>query len=176
MPNSAWRFMRGTIPVEDTIWTVLWVYFAIIFWEYFLDLGLEKHKLDPRFRYMVGLLGGIGGIFAIFYWLRPEYLVLPYFYLKMGMVFIVVPLILILFKFPKLIKRLVLIGIYFTAVSFLAEYVGLKNNQWLFAGQNYLLTTKLADQSLPWEEIVFWWVLGVPGLVCWYEYFVDDRK
>ena len=176
VPNSVYRILGNSTPIEDLLWAFLWVYFAIMFWEHFLDTsGAHKH-FSKNLKYF--LILGIVLLFGFFsaYFLKPEILNEPYFYLKFGLVLFALPIAGTLFRFHKLIPKVLAIGIYFFFVSFLAELVGLKGSHWYFNGENFIATFNLLGHKLPLEEIVFWWSLGVPGIICWYELFGDDRK
>jgi hypothetical protein len=176
VPNSLFRFLQNGIPIEDVIWAFLWVYFAVIFWEYFLDAGKIRDHFSKHMRYLLILLSVLLVAFFFAYFVTPKVLYEPYFYLKMGIIFVVFPLCAILIRFPQLIRKVLIIGAYFFMVSFLAEYVGLRGYHWYFPGEHFLGTLTLAGQKLPYDEIIFWWALGVPGIICWYEFFADDRK
>jgi len=176
VPNSAFRFLDNAIPIEDAVWCYLWVYFAIIFWEYFLDFGKAKDRISSNMRYLIIFLSSLLTSFFLLYFIKKDVLYMPYFYLKFGAVLIVLPMAGVLLRFPRLIKKVLIIGLYFFMVSFLHEYVGLRHNHWYFDGTHYLGTTMFQGHLLPYDEIIFWWALGVPSLICWYELFVDNKK
>jgi hypothetical protein len=176
VPNSAWRILGGTIPIEDITFGLFWTYFGVIFWEYFLDHDKNKKKINPKFRYLIAMLGTIAVIFFTLYFVKSGLLTQQYFYLKFGLTFILPVIIFTLFKFPKLIRKIFALGVYFFSISIVGEYVGLAVNHWNFPGVNYVATTRMAGQIVPWEELIFWVALGMPGLICWYELFADDRK
>src|SRR3990167_4015079 len=48
VPNSAFRFLRDSVPIEDVVWSFLWLYFAVIFWEYFLDYARPNLKISSQ--------------------------------------------------------------------------------------------------------------------------------
>src|SRR3989344_735451 len=86
VPNSVYRILGNSTPIEDLLWAFLWVYFAIMFWEHFLDTsGAHKH-FSKNLKYF--LILGIVLLFGFFsaYFLKPEILNEPYFYLKFGLV------------------------------------------------------------------------------------------
>lgn len=174
--NSWLRILNGTIPIEDLIFGVWWSYFGIVFWEYFLDHGSHKFKFNPAIRYLIALLALGVAIFFGLYFYASDVLYQPYFYVKFGMIMLVPIILVTIIRFPKLIKKLLVIGLYFFSISLLGEYVGLARNHWNFPGIHYLGTTTLAGKIVPWDELIFWVTLGMPGLICWYELFADDRK
>ena len=176
VPNSAFRFLGNSIPIEDVIWTYLWVYFAVIFWEYFLDSGKAKDRFSSNLRYLVIFLSSLLTGFFLLYFFKTDVLYIPYFYLKAGAALVILPVGAVLLKFPRLLRKVLIIGLYFFMVSFLHEYVGLRNYHWYFEGSHYLGTTTLAGHLIPYDEIIFWWALAVPGIICWYELFADNQR
>lgn len=176
VPNSAFRFMKNGIPIEDVPWAFLWVYFAVIFWEFFLDHDRNKVKIDAHIRYLITILVSVFVVFISAYWIKPDVLVWNYFYLKLGIVMIIIPLTVVIAKFPWLLRKIMIIGSYFFMLNMLTEFVGLRQYQWEFTGQHYINQFIWMGHRLPLEEIVFYWSLGIPALICWYEFFADDRK
>jgi hypothetical protein len=170
------RFLRGAIPLEDVIWAFFWVYYAIVFWEYFLDLHKVHEKLSRNMKYLIVFLSILTVGFFSFYFLKPDFLIEPYAYIKLSILFIIIPMILVLSKFHHLWRKILIIGIYFLILSALYDVSAVSQGQWWFTGANYLGTTKILGQIFPWDEIIFWWFLGVPAIIVWYEFFDDDRK
>lgn len=180
--DNAWfvlsnlRLLRGTVTVDEIVWGFLWTFFIIVFWEYFLDHDRNKVKVSSRFRYLVGFLViQLVGFFVLYFW-KHSWLVQPYFYLKFGLVMMVPMVIVTVIKFPPLVKKISMLGLYFLFVSILNEYVALKYFHWSFPGTNYIGLLNFTGYQLPWDEVIFWWILGAPGMICWYEIFADDRK
>jgi hypothetical protein len=170
------HLMRNTVTIEEIVWGFLWALYGVMFWEYFLDHDKNKSSFSPYFRYLIILLVVQMVIFFALYFMRSPWLVQPYFYLKFGVVMMASLLAIVAVKFPKLLKKLAILGVYFFFVSVLNEYIALYNSQWLFLGTHYLGSITMAHQVLPWDEIIFWWILGAPGIICWYELFADDRR
>lgn len=173
---SNFRILNGTVPVADILWFSLWAYFGIVFWEYFIDHDRNKHKVSPNIRYLLIILGVWTVIFTSLYLLKSPLLVWKYFYLKMGTLLFIPMLIFTAFKFPRVIRKMTILFIYFLVISVLVEHAALLNGHWTFPGPNFIGTVLLAQELVPYEEIVFWWILGMPGIICWYEIFADDRK
>jgi hypothetical protein len=180
--DNAWdvpsktKIINNTVPIADLLWFVLWSYFGLVFWEYFLDHDKNKQKFSPRIKNLIVLLGVEVVIFSVLYALKSPWLAQPYFYLKGGIVLMVLPILAMLLKFPKLLRKVTIIAIYFFVLSAIIEHAGLVSGHWSFPGKNYLGTITYANQILPLEEIIFWWALGIPGIICWYEFFADDRR
>jgi len=176
VPNSLFRFLNSGIPIEDGIWMILWVYFVVICWEYFLDKDKNKTYFDKNTKYLLLTLGGLLTLFFASFVFAPQYLHQNYFFLKLGIIFEIIPMVIVLVKFPRLIPKVIMLGAYFLMTAYLIERSGLKFGHWYYGGQHYLGTVQLLGNRLPWEEIVFFWCLGASAVICWYEFFVDDRK
>ena len=175
VPNSRWRFLDNSIPIEDGPWAVLLVYISVITWEYFF----QKPQKDPSFHkninYFVVFCATLLTLFFIAYIFSPQRLVIPYFYIKMGIVFEIIPLVIFIFYRPAIFKRLLKLTIYFFLVSALAEFIGLRNYQWYFEGKHYIGETLYFGHRLPWDEVLNYWLLATPGTVAWYEFFASKR-
>lgn len=176
VPNSIFRFLNNAIPIEDAIWMFLWVYFVVVIWEYFLDKDKNKVHFDKNTKYLLLLFGSMLTLFFLLFIFAPSYLQQNYLFLKTGIAFEVVPLIIVLWKFPKLTPKVIVLASYFVIISFLVEHSGLKFNHWYYGGGHYLGSIKFMGKVLPWEEIAFWWCLGASAVISWYEFFFDDKK
>lgn len=176
VPDSAIRILNGLVPVENVVWVVVWTFFIITFWETFLDRDRRKNTVSWNLKYLVGLVCGTGSVFLGFYIWAREVLQVPYFYMTMGVVMVVIPMMLVYLARPKLRKKAVVLGLYFGVFSLAVEFVSLTLGHWVFPGDNYVYVINFFEHRLPVEEIVFWCGLGAPGLIAWYEGFADDLK
>lgn len=177
VPNTIFgsRFL-GVIPIEDFVWGFLWVFFATLFYEYFLDRGSGKDRINKNIKYLIIFLLSLLIIFFLFLFISPDLLNIKYFYLKVGIVLVLVPVITVLSFFPKLAGKYLKIGVYFFGLSLLFELVGLRTNQWTFPGSHFIGYIELFGLKFPFEEFLFWLVLGVAAVLSYYEFFVDDKK
>jgi len=174
---SAYRFFRGSLPLEDIPWGIQFLIYGISVWEYFFNKSRLKGRLfPPRYKYLVAFLYVPLVIFFILYYLSPETLYVPYFFLWLGLIYCVIPPVLFVIFRPKFLKRLVLMSVYFFIPFSLMDYTALTQNQWWFPGQHYIGVVSFFGHTLPLEEIIFFWILCMPALACWYEYFADDQK
>lgn len=176
VPNSLFRFLGNAIPIEDAVWAILWVYYGIMFWEYFLDTEKSKRLFPRSIWILFGLCVFLLVIFFLLYFLYPVILYVPYFYLALGIVFGILPIVYVLVRYPRLLPKLLFIAGYFFVVSLLTEVVGLRQYQWVFTGSHYLAVFQLFGHRIPFEEMLFWFGIGIPSTVCWYEFFADDRR
>ena len=176
VPNSALRLLRNSLPIETLVWSFTWMYFVIIWWEFFVDKSKNRAKFSKKMKYLVAFVTVLLIMFGMLYLIRPALLHIPYFYVNLGIFFISVPIVVALVHTRRLVWKFWPLGIYFLLVAGLTEWVGLTHNHWVFGGTNYLGGLKLWGSFLPIDEIIFWLLLGAPGLISWYEMFADDWK
>ena len=177
VPTTVFNFrFLGIIPIEDFIWGFLCVFFAIMFYEYFLDFGKKEDRLAKNIKYLTIILLSLLILFFLFLFVSPGLLHIKYFYLKGGLILALLPLITFLSFFPRLWTKYVKIGVYFFGLSLLFELVGLHTNQWTFPSHNFIGFVEIFGLKIPFEEFLFFIVLGVPWMLSYYEFFADDKK
>lgn len=176
VPLTVFPFrLLGVIPLEDFIWGFLLIYAVIIFYEYFLDKG--KHNLiDQRMKYLILPLVVLLITFFVLVFTKPEFLMLKYAYLWLGVALIFLPAVTFLSFFPKLLSKYVKTGIYFFILAFLFELTGLQLGQWEFPGTHFIGWVEMFGFHFPFEEFFFWMILAATAILSYYEFFDDDRK
>lgn len=182
--NSAWSWapegqlvfvnkLFGLIPIDVLIWYFFWILLTIIYYEHFFEhektLGVSRHfkKISVFFTAVL--------IFIIIsYYSYPTLIQWRYTYLLIGF-FGSIPFFYLIFKKPRLVGKLLKAGVFniFLFLSF--ELTALKLDQWRFPGE-YIGTIGLFGLVFPFEEFVFWIILGTPVMLSYYELFVDDGK
>ncbi len=165
----------GIIPIEDLIWVFLATYLIIIFYEYFSDRGKDR-LIEKRTYYLIYVSLAASGIFFIAEALVPGTVVIPYAFFVVGVLFFIIPAIIIALRHPKLLRKFSLAAVYFFYVSLMFEIVALKLGQWTFPGEHYVGWVELFGQGMPFEEFFFNFMLGGIGVLAFYELFDDDRK
>lgn len=173
---DAIRFLGGSIPLYDVIWTFFWVYYLVIFWEYFLDLHRVKEHVSKHLRYLIVLLSALTMVIFYSYFFNKNLLEIPFAYLKFGIIFVIIPMTVFLFVHHRIYRKLTIIGFYFLSLSALYDNAAVRAHQWWFNGSHYLGIINIGRQHFPLEEIIFWWILGVPAMIVWYEFFDDDSR
>lgn len=177
VPTTVFNFrILDVVPLEDLIWGYLWIFFAIMFYEHFLDFGKRGDRISKDIKYLVVFALVLSTVFSLLLLVRPGLLRIEHFYLKGGVVLFLLPLITFLAFFPKFLTKYIKVGIYFFGLSLLFELVALHTHQWEFPGQHFIGFVDLLGLSFPFEEFLFWFVLGVSSVLSYYEFFVDDRK
>ena len=176
VPNSMWRFLRDSIPFEDGPWAVLLVFYVVITWEYFFFSPKKRYMFHLNIVWFIAFCASLLIVFFVAYVLAPTSLIVPYFYLKLGILFEIIPIGIFLWRTPSVARPLLWLMFYFFFVAALAEFIGLRNNQWYFSGEHYIGEIQYFGHRLPWDEILFWWLLAAPGMVAWYESFAASRN
>lgn len=175
--QSNYRFFSDTLPLEDIPWGILFLVFGIAFWEYFFNESkLQKRLFPPQFKLLVTFLYLQLGVFILLYFFAPDILYLPYFFVWLGVVFCINPPILFMIKNPRVIPKLLKTSAYFFIPFSLMDFTATTQGEWRFPGEHYLGTINFFGYVMPYDEILFFWILCMPALASWYEFFADDGK
>ncbi len=172
------------IPLEDFIFSFLFVYFVVILKEHFFE---KSH--NPNYYRLVRY--GITVIiflilFFILYFYSPDTLRIPYYYLWLVIVVFLLPIIITSIIFPKLRRIMILIGGYFFLVMLPYELVALYLGLWSFPsttyagfiipGINYIGLIKIFGFQFPIEEFLTWEILAAAAVVCYAEFGIEMGK
>jgi hypothetical protein len=92
--------------------------------------------------------------------------------------FLLIPLLLIIDKYPKLLKKFSLVAIFFIFHTLVYEILALNLGYWEFPQlqSQYVGWVNLFGVSFPVEELFFYITIGSISLLSYYEFFDDDRK
>jgi hypothetical protein len=165
------------IALEQFVWGFAFTFYAISFYEYFLD---KKVKKDPLITHKMRLFSlALFTLLGIFIYLAAnyaEFILLPYAYTIMATMLGIIPLVSFLLHHPKLTKRFLKATLYFTLVTTINEFIGLSLNHWIFPGNNFIGKINLFNFVIPYEEIIFYMILLTPMLFTYYEFLDDDSK
>jgi hypothetical protein len=174
VPKTLFPLILGVVPVEDIIFVLLLVYAIIMFFEHLIHHG--KHKiLSNSMKYLILLITTIVILFSLILVTKPKFLELPYSYLWTGIIFIIIPFVIYILKFPRMISKFVIVGSYFFMTALIFELVALNLNQWTFPGNNFIGFISIFGYSFPIEELLFFMVFFSSGMLAWYEFY-DDKK
>ncbi|MBI2044775.1 hypothetical protein HYT23_01830 [Candidatus Pacearchaeota archaeon] len=167
----------GLVPLEAPIWGALTLYITIMFYEYFLNKHPTDRLKHPRFRYLIALVTILFTIFLFFYFVRNGEINIKYIYVIWGLSMVIIPLLLEVISYPKLIKKFVYIGLYFFYFSAIFELTSLKLGHWRWMGTDFVgWFTVFGDVKLPIDNLLAWWVFLAVAIVTYYEFFDDDQK
>jgi len=166
----------GVTTFEVVLWMFSYVYFVVIFYEYFLDHACKVERTRYALRYVFIPFLIIFLIFLSSIIFTEIFFKVNYLYLWFGIIFAFIPIPLVLLKFPHLFTKLAEATVYFSFSSFLWEIVALRLNQWTFPGQYFIGWIEIFNVRFPFEEFLIWIVLGAAAILSWYEFFDDDGK
>lgn len=176
VPDSALFFpyrLWGVVSVDGVIWFFGWVLFMVAFYKHFIDHD-RATSISANFKYAVATSVSCLSAVLVLLWFNPELLNFKYAYVLI--ISLNLPVFLFaIFHNRSLILKFSQATLYFFFVFLAFEYVGLKNNQWVFTG-NYLHSLPLLDFMLPAEEFFFWILLSGSVALSYYELFIDDGK
>lgn len=181
--TRGWAIAAKSIPfklftyvsAEQIIWLFFFAYFVVIFYETFIDSAHKPELLPPKGRYMILILAIIFGAFIVFFFVKPSLLKINFFYSKGGFVFVVIPLIIAILSRKTKWRNFMLVGLYFLYLSLIYQLTALSLNLWKYpAAEQFIAHINIAGFTFPIEELIFWIVLGAPGILAWYVYFYDS--
>lgn len=170
----SFRFLN-IISIENFIWGFALTYSIVIFYEYFFD-KTGKELISRRIRYFGYIFGALLALFFAVLLVRPAMLQIKHAYLWLGVTLVLIPEIIFLLVYPGLFLKFTKTGIYFFLFSTLHELSSLQLGHWWFPCSDCIGWVELVGQRLPFEEFFFFIMLGAIGILCYYEFFNDDRK
>jgi hypothetical protein len=185
--TNGWEVVRTFVPnykifgyatIVNIIWFIAYVYFVLIFYEYFF----EKHKKEKVFnnwsKYFITFTTILFiSIPFIYYYLN--YLTLNYFYLIIGLFISIIPTLFFIIKLHSclLVKKAFLTSIFFTFLSLAYEIIALKLNIWRFVdAKQFVGYINVLSVSFPFEELFFWIILGPFCGILMYDVFDENIK
>lgn len=182
--NGAWSWapegqlmfsdkLFGLIPADVLIWYFFWIMFTVVYYEHFFENDKSKN-ISHRFKLALTFFLTILALVVAAFYVNKEVLRFQYAYLLVA-VFGSLPFFYLIFRKPYLVSKLLKAGIFniFLFLSF--ELTALKLDQWRFPGE-YIGKVSLLGLQFPFEEFVFWILLGTPIILSYYELYVDDGK
>jgi hypothetical protein len=162
----------GLIPLENMLFAFLNFFWALAFYEYFVDRD-TKRGVSPRFKYLVDLFIVFAVIVFGLFAFTPD--LLKTSYMGMSVIILIIPALLIFWQNPHLLRKSILPTVFFAIVFFVYEIVSLKIGSWWWPGE-YLLPTHIFGKVFPIDDVVIWYFLSTPALIGGYEYFADDDQ
>lgn len=169
------RFL-GFMAWEDIPYFFLFVYFPIMFWEYFYDKQTHEHTWTKRMTRLASVFIFVAlAVTAAWAWV-PRIIQIPYFYLLVTIVLVLIPLSLESILRPRLGLKFVRVGLYFAFVAILYELTAIYLGQWYFPSDTFIGWVHIIGLKFPIEEFLTWIVFGAAAILTWYEYFDDDNR
>lgn len=165
----------GILPVEDSIWMFLGCYLVVMFYECFDDQGPHQVK-KTKLKYLIRVVVLIVSSFLVFLIFYPQFLVIRYAYLWIGIIFSIIPTLVIIGMYPRLLFKLIRTNFYMFSLQLPFEIVALKTDQWSFPGDNFIGWVEFAGVRFPFEEFLIYISMTGIALLAYYEFFDDDGK
>ncbi|MBP7966835.1 hypothetical protein KAZ66_01045 [Candidatus Woesebacteria bacterium] len=182
--NGAWSWapvgqlvfpnmLFGLIPIDVLIWYFFWLLLTIVYYEHFFEHEKTK-KVSKLFKKAVSFFALLLILVISVFYLNADFLRFPYAYFVIGFLG-ALPFFYLIARKPHLVGKLLKAGLFniFLFLSF--ELTALSLDQWRFPGE-YIGSIQLFGLVFPFEEFVFWIVLGTPIILSYYEIFIDDDK
>lgn len=174
--NSIFKYhLLNLLTFEDSLFMFLGTYLIVLFYEYFDD-NEPKKKQKTRIKWLVAL---IAVIFIIFFGIRTAntaILNVPYAYAWILIIVALLPITLVLAKYPALRYKFLKANLYLAGVNFLFELTTLKLNQWSFPGKHFIGWVQVLGFHFPIEEFIFYITTAGVTLLVYYEFFYDDCR
>ena len=107
LPKSFFGSFRlfHLVTLEQIIWLFFYLYFVTIFYEVFLEKQCTHKLRNPRSKYLVIIMMSTLAIFIFMHAFTPSLLYINFFYLKFGIIAVIIPLILFFVKFSIVYKN-----------------------------------------------------------------------
>ncbi len=166
----------GIVAWDDAIYFFLWVYFPVLFWEYFFEKQTHEPLFGKRMFKLTAMFVFVSVGILLTYFYTPYLAQIQYFYLISTIIFIIVPIIIGALINPKLEVKFLATGIYFAFNSIIYEVTAISLNQWYYPSTQFIGWVDILGQRFPVEELLAWILLGSTAILTWYEYFDDDNK
>lgn len=167
--------LLGFLPVEDSIWFFLAVYVVVMFYEYFDDYGLHKTR-HTRLKYLAILIGLMIIFFIVSLLFYPDFLIIHYAYLWIGLVFSITPIIVVLSVYRGLRLKFLRTNFYMVCLHLPFELIALRLGQWSFPGDNFIGWISLLGVRFPLEEFLIYISMTGIAFLAYYEFYDDDGR
>ncbi len=164
----------GLIPLEDFIFSFLFVYFVVILKEHFFE-KTHNPNYYKLIRYGITVIIFLI-VFFILYFYSPNILRIPYYYLWLVIAVFLLPIIITSIIFPKLRKIMALIGLYFFLIMLPYELVALHLGLWSFPAVDYIGFIRILGFRFPIEEFLTWEILAAAAVICYAEFGIEIKR
>lgn len=168
----------GYVALESYVWGFFFLFYIVMYYETFLNHHIRQRLYRPSMKYLViGMLILLSTFFVI-YFIQPTALQITfYFYFFWGLMLVVIPIVLLLTRFPRLVAKFFKAGAYFFFVFLGYELTAIAQKNWLFPGEGQFIgMVELFGRRFPFEEMFYFIILGAFATLTWYEFFDDDKK
>ncbi|TSD03504.1 MAG: hypothetical protein Athens071416_185 [Parcubacteria group bacterium Athens0714_16] len=162
-------------PLDIFIWGFIYFYFITIFYEYFFDKDKNKTKISKNLKFWVYASILLIFLFSFIYITNRELLVIKNFYIVGLIIFFLIPIILMCWNYPSLIKKISIQGFWFFFVSVIYEVLAVHLGHWRFVKGMNIGWVEIFGVGFALEEFLFL-IFAVPATICIYEFLADDKN
>lgn len=173
IPKSLFRLLN-IVAIEQFIWGFFFIFLITMYYETFFDDS--KPKISKNIHYSSLILVLMTIIFIILIIFHPNLIHFKNAYLIIGLIFIVLPISIIISIKPNLSKKFLLTNIFFIILFLIYEIIALLKDHWIFFKEQSLFNLKILNIFIPIEELIFFVLISSIAVLCWYEFFADDKK
>lgn len=183
--TNGWAIGRMELPhiwilqhvsLLQIIWLILYSYLIVIYYEAFFDRNVSK-SVYARTKDLIILGVGTVCLLIFFHYIAKSALYINFFYLKIGLVAVLLPLLVFWIRTPSVTAKFFKVGSYFFFFTLIYELTALQLGQWSFPARNQFIGhVTLAGSTFPVEELFFWVMISSVAILAYYEYFDDDGK
>ena len=160
-------------PVDDFIWGFFFLYYGIVFYEYFFD-NSKRNNFPKVFKTFTLVTFVSTLIFENILILYGD-ITIPYFYIIFAVLGMILVPIYVLKNHPLILNKVYKTTIFFWFWGALYEYVANIKQNWFFPGHHFVGHVTILNVTIPFEEFLFV-LLWAPTLICLYEIIADDSK
>jgi hypothetical protein len=165
------------IIIEDVIWAVFWIYLTILFYEVFIHHRIEHAFWHPHMKYFAILAFAVVSLFALAITQFSSLLDIPYFYLWMGIIVMLLPVCFEYATHKRVFMTFLGTAVYFFYFHLVYEVTGLLLGWWFFPqSDDFVGMVTLFGVAFPFEELFFWIMLGGIVVLSYFELFDDAQR
>lgn len=173
--SSSFAFrLLGIIPIEQFLWGFLFIYTVVMYYQHLYSKG-GRELVNRRMGLLGCILFTLLSGFLIAFFTDRNLLNIEYMYFIGGVIIYLLPIAGTLKAFPNLISKFIKTQAYFAFLSLLFELVALRLDLWSFPGKYYIGQIDVFGRNLPFEELIFFPILGAVGVLAYYELFGNGK-
>lgn len=170
--NYSFRFVR-LVPIEALVWVFLFTYLIVAFYQFYFDPKPGK-ILGKRMPYLYLSVAAVLTWLFVTTKVDISSFVINYYYIKFGLIVILLPLLLFSLKFPRYIRIFLVTAPYFFVLSLVNVLVSLQKGHWHYIGHHFIGWVQLGSYRFPMEELLFWMILYSSFVIAQFEYLNND--
>jgi hypothetical protein len=120
---------------QAVLWYVAWFWFTVTIYRVFFDPDkhiLAKNSLWRKHKKFLLLSFGVAFLFTLTFVMAPQIIFVQYAYLKIVSLVVIVPILYVCIKHPRLISGIIKFGLTMSLFLLAYEIFGLRSGHWVF--------------------------------------------